>query len=354
MTDATEELVHAKATENSASSDVILASNSSPPFQNPENMGAAAHQGNRKKTGGEKLFDRVVYTGIGFGVNEASSLWITAQFLHGKNLLKSAPEPMKKIGNWFSREGYEKISDMLVRAFKITDKIVRNEKGVETITARARAGNGLLMVTLLSGGTLLILPMRWLENSKAYWVKKANHWLDGNKLSEEDAAKRDAEVEQAIACSPQQSWGSLLLGRVVACASSVCTGMFLVGPKRNERLSDISENIFTGGRGVKPNNEKGVLRGMARIGLVETYSCAISSIVLEVASKFFAKAKPKPRAPEICTQEKAVASNDLPTPPNDSGSEAVKNIISRKPSASYVENLAAENAQPMQSIGMTG
>jgi hypothetical protein len=259
---------------------------------------------NRNKSGGELLFDRTVYTGIGFGLNEAMSLWITDQFMYGKNLLGKIPG-LKNTGAWFSEEGYNRLSDKIAEAFKMGEKIA--EDGSK-ISPRARGGNALLMVTLLSGGTLLILPMKWLEDSKNYWVKKANHMLDswkGNKLSAEEITARDAEVEQHIACSPRQSWPSMMLGRVIACCSSVATGTFLVGAKNNERLMDWSEKTFTGH--IQPEGKKGTFNRYMRLLSVETYSCAISSFVLETMSKLLSKRSPDVHDPQICHQATATA-----------------------------------------------
>jgi hypothetical protein len=267
----------------------------------------------RQQSAGEVAFNRIAYTGIGFGVNEVSSLWITDQFMHGKNLFEKSSGALKRAGSWFSKEGFDGASKWLAKAFKVTDKL----KNGKIITAQARAGNGLLMVTLLSGGTLLLLPMKWLEDHKVYWVKKANHtidWMRGNKLSAEDVAKRDDEVEQTIACSPRQSWPSMLLGRVIACASSVGTGTFLIGPENNKKIMDMSEKALAGS--VQTGEKSRWNRYASLIG-VETYSCAISSIVLEFASKFLAKKSSRVHDPELCKAKSAPAAPVTDTADDD-------------------------------------
>lgn len=297
----------------------------------------------RKKTGGEKLFDRVVYTGIGFGVNEVSSLWITDQFMYGKNLLGKMPGFLKSAGYWFSKEGFDNISVKLADIFKIKNTTYKGE----FIPRHARAGNTLLMVTLLSGGTLLLLPMRWLESNKAHWVQKANHWLDGGKLSAEEVAKRDAEVKEHIDSSPKQSWGSLLLGRLVACSASVGTGT-LVGPANNKRLMAWSEQLLTGSTQLP--GKRNMAHRWARLASVETYSCAISSIVLEIASKFFARSKPKPKDPQIRNmvkeREKATLTDGGATGGNEAPAMHTAAVEHRKAVAAapalYADKLAAE------------
>src|SRR5689334_22635241 len=110
----------------------------------------------RKKSAGEHVFDRTVYTGIGFVANEILSLGIANQFRYGRNLLSNASEPLKRAGRWFSKEGFEDISRQLAKTFKVVDKLGADGKMIE---ASKRAGNSLLMLALLSGGTLLIWPM---------------------------------------------------------------------------------------------------------------------------------------------------------------------------------------------------
>ncbi len=246
-------------------------------------------QAKRKKSAGERVFDRVVYTGIGFGVNEASSLWITDQFLNGKNLLENVPVA-RKAGAWFSKEGFDRASGYFAKAFKLTERVVQEGGKTVTLLPRERAGNSILMATLLSGGTLLVWPMKLLEDHKAYWVKKANHVIDrwrGNKLTAEEVAARDDKVENDIACSPRQSWPTMLMGRAAAMFASWGTGTFLVGAERNKRLMEWSEKGLTGS--LQPEGQRNAAHRYARLASVETYSCAVSSGVLELSSKFCAK-----------------------------------------------------------------
>lgn len=268
-----------------------------------EELEQAGHpSANRKKTAGERVFNRVVYTGIGFGVNEASSLWITDQFLNGKNLLEKIPF-LKKAGAWFSKEGFERASEYFAKTFKLTERVVKEGEKTLTILPKERAGNSLLMATLLSGGTLLLWPMKKLEDHKAYWVEKANHMMDkinGSKLSQEQVETRDAEVERFIACSPRQSWPSMLLGRAAAMFASWGTGTFLMGKERNEKLMNWAEKTLTGS--LQPESGRNALHRYARLTAVETYSCAVSSGVLELSSKLCAKGMLKRHDPELCEQ----------------------------------------------------
>ncbi len=286
------------------------------------------------------VFNRALYTGIGFGVNEASSLWITNQFMLGKNLFAKVPL-LEKFGAWFSKDGFERASEWIAKTFKFKEKIASDGK---RITPKANAGNALLMVTLISGGTLLILPMKILEESQAYWVKKTDHFLDwirGNKMSAEEVAARDAEVEQYIACSPKQSWPSMMFGRVVAVGSSIATGTFLVGEENNRKLMNWSEKILTGGKKPKMQTAHS-WANYARLLSVETYSCAISSVVLEVMSKLFAKHNSKPHNPEICNK-KTAADNAT-----DSSADNIVAADTADTNAAASSSIASANASPCE------
>lgn len=258
---------------------------------------------NRRKSGGEVMFDRVVYTGIGFGVNEASSLWITDQFMHGKPKSWLGGKP-------FSKDGFEAATKWIAKTFNMS---------------HGKAGNSLLMATLLSGGTLLVLPMRALEENKIYWAEKCNHFLDaikGSKLTPEERAARDEEVKNAIACSPQQSWKTLLIGRGAAMFSSWATGTFLIKPEGNKKIMDFSEKHLTTAAkavGMEQTTKTDIFKRYARLIGVETYSCALSSAVLEITSKFFARRGTEIHDPDICAA--AHAKPQAPAAPTSTSSD---------------------------------
>lgn len=292
-----------------------------------------------EKSGGEVVFDRVVYTGIGFGVNEASSLWITDQFMYGKNMLEHSSPELRKMGSWFSKEGFERVSEGIAKTFNLTEKIAKDGS---KITPKARGGNALLMVTLISGGTLLLLPMKWLEDHKNYWVKKANHMLDSwrsDKLSAAEIEARDKEVEQKIACSPRQSWPSMLLGRTIAVGSSISTGTFVVGPEGNDKLMNWSEKAITGS--IQPEGKKDAAHRYARLLSVETYSCAISSIVLEVMSKLFSKRSSQVHDPKTCQKDGAPLAAAVASATESANTDTSEATVERAPRESYAAKVQA-------------
>jgi len=236
------------------------------------------------KSSGEKAFDRIVYTGIGFGLNEAISLYATVEMQQG-----------------WGRKLYDKIINGVIKTFKMKDAIVNGEK----LLAKDRAANVMLMILLWAGGTSLIIPMKKLEDHRSYWVKKLNHLNDrwhGNRMSEEEVAARDEQVEKDIACEPKQTWKSMLPGRLLGgMLTPFAFGTFVVGTKGNERLRDGFEKLVTGN--VQPKGQK--TKGHAYLSLlpVETYSCMLGSAAMEIYSKFFArKGSYAVHNTELCSQ----------------------------------------------------
>lgn len=222
---------------------------------------------NREKSAGEKIFDRGVYTGIGFGVNEGLSLYLADEFEHGWG-----KKWFEKAANWLFEKGYFK------------DGIKNGAK----VSGKANAANMLMTLGLLSGGTLLVWPMKWLEDRKAWWVKKINHKMDDGKLSAEDVAKRDAEVDHAIACEPKQTWTSLIPARFLAMSSTTLFGTFIMKDAGNQKVKQWSKDTLTntanavGATSLAKTERFGRYAGLTG---VETIYCFISSVVLEASSK---------------------------------------------------------------------
>ncbi len=232
----------------------------------------------RKRSAGEVAFDRVVYTGIGFGVNEASAIVIADEFQNrsGKKL-------------------FQTISEWMVKNMKFTDTV---KNGVH-IPANKSAESMLLWASLLISGTALVVPMKKLEDNKEHWVTKANHWFDkrnGTVLTDEQVAARDKEVSDSLACEGKQTWASLAIGRSIAIVTALGLGK-LIGPQRSEKMMDWSEKMFTGSVQVEKNRA----HSYAAVAALETASCATTSVALEFASKLFAKRGVTVRNPEKCT-----------------------------------------------------
>ena len=243
----------------------------------------------RERTWGEFAFDRGVYTGIGLAVNEGSAIIIAEEFQNhsGKKL-------------------FDKISEMMVKTFNFKDTI-KNGKNIPAIKS---ASNTLLWLSLLISGTALIWPMKKLEDNKAYWVKKANHYFDGigvNKVSADEVEKRDQEVENALACQAKQTWPSLIIGRCMAVVAAIAMGNHIIGVERSNKIMNASEKLFTGKNQAEGMHSR--WSGYMRVLPLETILCTTTSIILEMSSKMFAKRGVTVRNPELCT---AIVHEELP------------------------------------------
>ena len=242
----------------------------------------------REKTAGEVAFNRGVYTGVGLITNEVSAILIADEFQNrsGKKL-------------------FENISQGMVKAFNFKD-VVKNGK---MITAHQNASSMLMWASLLISGSLLVYPMKKLEDNKGYWVKKANHFFDkmrGNAMAPEDVAERDNEVEKAIACEAKQTWSSLLIGRAIAVATVLGLGK-AIGTERSDKIMDFAEKGLMGS--IQPVGQKNRWHSYAAVLPLETLACTTSSVALEMFSKLFAKRGVTVRNPELCT---AIVHEQLP------------------------------------------
>ncbi|MFW0776946.1 MAG: hypothetical protein ACN2B6_04415 [Rickettsiales bacterium] len=258
-------------------------------------------KGKGDQSPGEVLFDRTVYTGIGFGVNEALSLYLADEIQHG-----------------FLKKQYDQFGNFLVKKLNVGE-VVKN--GV-THSAKARVDNTLVVGALLIGGTLLLAPMKWIEDNKAYWVKKGNHFLDkvkGSKLTPEQVEQRDKEVAHDIACEPKQTWPTLLLGRLAGILTNMFVLSIFVFPKptaeKIEVKSEAAVNKATRGLNkILGGKENSLLSKMQRterypryaklLGIETVYTLS-TSVILEVVSKLSARTNHNVHDPELCEEAKA-------------------------------------------------
>ncbi len=307
---------------------------------------------NRKETAGEVLFDRGVYTGINFFVNEALSMVIAVEWRH-----------------FGGKQNFENVSKWWQKKVGFKDKVI---KGVNT-SALTRAEDQMEVFALLGGGTALVVPMKLLEDNKQKIVKNLNHlWdkLSGKGMDEEATKARDDEVNKAIACEAKQTWTSMLLGRAIATGNN----MFLMketlfAGSRTKALKEWSEKYGRVGidklhamTGSKPDSKLPKIRDSERykryseIFGLETAYTAISSVVMEVASKFLARKKPQVKDPELCAvaldetarkSEAAAAKQEVPEKKFADKIEPKKKEPC-KSCASHLERVTNEQSQPAQ------
>jgi hypothetical protein len=338
--------IEREISDSAVSANGQLATTSATP--NSQKPPSHLHNANRSSTAGELVFDRTVYTGIGFGVNEIGSLLFTGLFERGK-------------GKYLGKQGFEKGGEWLAKVLKLSDKVAKNS---EIITKEHSGKNILMWASLNFIGTVILLPMKLLEDHKAGIVKKLNHGIDrlrGRHLSTEELTARDDEVERAIACEHKQSWPTILIGRAAAMLSAIGGLGYLMGAERNEEIKKISDTAFTKGAQkidamAGGNTKVGKLAATdkdhwfhyyARLIGPETLGCLVTSVVLEVVSKFFARKKPQLKNQTLCEGSAAPPPNNATTDEEKPGKSFVRGVA-QKPEMSHVQKVASEQRQPLQ------
>lgn len=170
-----------------------------------------------KMSKGEKLYTWSVYSGLNYWLNLASSVVIADYFcnLKGKDVLNKGAEKLGKAIASSKLVGYDK-------AFK------NSQTALKTLT-------------LLSGGWLLIIPIKMLEDNKRPMV----HWLN-KKLGVDQTGPDGREMkpdEIYIECEqPKQSWLNVIMRRTLATLAVVGTGHAVNAAFRDREKS----KTFTG------------------------------------------------------------------------------------------------------------
>lgn len=151
---------------------------------------------------GEKWFERIVYQGLNYWANLGISLVVTDFFLHGK-------------GNKSFKNGVERSTRWLTKTTPL------QERGAKWLSEIA-----LGTFSLNSGGNILLIPTKWLEDRKRPIV----HWLNdkmGVDQTAPDGHKMTAD-EIHIECEqPKQSWPRMIGRRGLAWGSTTAVGLAL-------------------------------------------------------------------------------------------------------------------------------
>jgi hypothetical protein len=302
----------------------------------------------RKLTAGEVVFDRTVYTGIGFAANEALAMLLAVEMRH-----------------FGGKESYAAISKKWRDIMKYKDT---TKNGVTT-TGLTKAADSLEIFTLLAAGTLLIAPMKWMEDRKPQMVKNLNHLFDsmgGNKKTEEEVQARDAEVNKAIACEPKQTWGTMIAGRAIATVSNM--GVLketvfkgertqIVKDKSRQYADMMADKLHAAsgkpaGTGIDRLKQTERFKRYTEIFGLETLYTAASSMVLELSSKFLASKKPRVKNPELCAaplpQPKAEPKETTDKTRRGFASRVDQSRDSSSKSDSFAQRVVDESAKPTE------
>lgn len=150
---------------------------------------------------GEKVFNWTTYTGLNYWVNLISSVIMADIAINGK-------------GMW------RKSLDVSING---TTKVL-TKLGVSLRTAHNNARVGLESFSLLTGGTLLLLPLKLLEDNKRKIVHKINKKLDVNQIAPDGHEETPDEIyiEQE---QPKQSVKNLIWRRIMGTTAVVSSGI---------------------------------------------------------------------------------------------------------------------------------
>lgn len=165
------------------------------PSQKPPQDGGAVHRGST----GERLFDLGVYGGLGYLANAAVSLAITRYAVQkkGTRLFRFGQHTQARFEQLFERF----ISDP------------------QQIQQWGRLSNDVLF--LGSGGWLMVLPMKWLEDHKPELVQRIDETLGTGPQTQQERDAQQAYFDN----QPRQSFLSLLGGRAFAYVATIAAAL---------------------------------------------------------------------------------------------------------------------------------
>lgn len=152
---------------------------------------------------GEKAYNWLVYKGMNYWLNLGMSMVITDFFTHGKG------KPL-----------FDKGVRASTKALMGTK--VFNEKWADWLSRMA-----LGTFSLNSGGNILVVPLKFLEDHK----RKAVHWLNKNLYKDPqlgpDGREETPEQIHIVEEQPPQSWGNVIWRRLQGWAATTAVGMSL-------------------------------------------------------------------------------------------------------------------------------
>lgn len=134
-------------------------------------------------TKGEEAFDKRTYNDIGYKVNVATSIGM----VYAAERTATGRESLKTVARWIAQAG--KFNPQSVQYF-------------------------LTKTMFLTGGFLVMLPMKWMEDKKAAWIHQKNQEIYGDAANEAAIVQSEKEVAEA----PKQGWASLFGARAIALA----------------------------------------------------------------------------------------------------------------------------------------
>ncbi|MFZ4125454.1 MAG: hypothetical protein ACOYJ2_05225 [Rickettsiales bacterium] len=164
----------------------------------------AVSEGFKTHTKGEKLFNDITYTGLGYFGVTGLSVFMTWLLKDKDKPVFGMKEPLK---NHFER--------------------AVNSLSTQPMMNPKRANSILTIGTLFVGGSLMTITfVKWFEDNKSKIVK----WFDKNIFYGKDAVEHDPELIEAhkiIDSQPKQTWASVGGSRAVAFLATISTWLLI-------------------------------------------------------------------------------------------------------------------------------
>lgn len=206
---------------------------------------------------GEKIYNWTVYSGINYWVNLISSVIVADKVTNGS---------WRKPLDWTIGKTAKGISKM----------------GISLEKAHHQTRVGLETMTLLTGGWLLLVPMKIMEDNKRPIV----HWINkhlGKPQCAPDGREQTSDEIYIEKEQPKQTWGNVIKRRIYATLAVMGTGLALdyTFADRSQRRTHshkidpydpksevITHETYLGGKERTTNFVVGGIRtGMKKVGL---------------------------------------------------------------------------------------
>lgn len=176
------------------------------------------------KSDGEKLFDVITYKGLAWLGTAALGIYLSHEFKdgHGKELFAKAADNIAPY--------YQKLT------------------GASEKVSREATQSGLVHAGLITGGSIPVYPVKRLEDNKAQIVAMLDQKINERRIRNGDAPTEDElavqkQTQERLKNTPNQSWGSLLGGRIAGVSSVFFTAIFLARGKDKKILEKVAKEI---------------------------------------------------------------------------------------------------------------
>ncbi|MCI5049113.1 MAG: hypothetical protein MRY32_02100 [Rickettsiales bacterium] len=143
-----------------------------------------------KRSFGENMFDLGVYGGVGFAANAALSIALTYEGVMKPN---------------------SRMATVMTHTRKAWETVIKSiQKNPQKVQAWTDKMNEFLFLS--SGGYILLVPMKWLEDNKEHLVEKLDDMFGTGPENTTEELQEDLYFDS----QPKQSYATLFGGRIIA------------------------------------------------------------------------------------------------------------------------------------------